>query len=185
MSLNSVSDIHVTGIKSYQEIAAYTSGQIFPLQSYTEISKFTDYVKNSLRSGTTIAKNRYTSSKKRTAADEGRFLVEEKIETLVITLNVKNRNKAQYVKLYDSNGRSYSAQSTTAYSQVYNIDNPVAGQWRLNFPSSAGERSFIAKAIAKDTVDFVPYFLHQESKDSPVLSVSHPLKGKFFYLFIV
>ena len=135
-------------------------------------------MKNSLRSGTTIAKNTYGSSRKRSAASEGAFYVEAGVETLLITLNVKNQNTATNVKLHDSNGRSYSAQSTTAYSQVYSIDNPNPGQWQLTFPSSAGERSFIAKAISKKTIDFVPYFLHQENKDGPVLSVSHPLKGR-------
>lgn len=137
-------------------------------------------MKNSLRSGTTIAKNTYGSSSKRSAASEGSFFVDAGIETLLITLNVKNQNTAQYVKLFDSTGRAYSAQSTTAYSQVYSIDNPAPGQWQLQFPSSAGERSFIAKAIAKETIDFVPYFLHQESKAGPVLSISQPLKGKCF-----
>ena len=137
-------------------------------------------MKSSLKGGTTIAKNTYTTSRRRSAATEGYFFVDEDIETLLISLNVKNANTAQSVKLFDSTGKAYSAQSTTAYSQVYSVDNPLPGKWHLQFPSGAGERSFIAKAIAKETVDFVPYFVHQEKEGSPVLSVSHPLQGRTF-----
>ena len=87
------------------------------------------------------------------------------------------QNTARMVTLADSSGKKYTAQSTTAYNQVYTIENPQQGKWLLSFPVYTGAHSFIAKAYGNKNVDFVTYFMHQERPDGPVLTIANPLKG--------
>eukprot|EP00112_Aurelia_sp_Birch-Aquarium-sp1_P004689 Seg153.11 transcript_id=Seg153.11/GoldUCD/mRNA.D3Y31 product=Hemicentin-2 protein_id=Seg153.11/GoldUCD/D3Y31 len=168
------------GIKSYQEIASYTSGQIFPLKTHAEITQFTSYVKSSLRSGTTIAKgafSHFAARGKRSSTTHSSFYVDSTVDTLIITLNVMQQNTARMVTLADSSGKKYTAQSTTAYNQVYTIENPKQGKWLLSFPVYTGAHSFVAKAYGGKSVDFVTYFMHQERQNGPLLTIANPLKG--------
>lgn len=171
----------LAGIKSYQEIASYTSGQIFPLKTHAEITQFTSYVKSSLRSGTTIAKgafSHFAARGKRSSTTHSSFYVDSTVDTLIITLNVMQQNTARMVTLADSSGKKYTAQSTTAYNQVYTIENPKQGKWLLSFPVYTGAHSFVAKAYGGKSVDFVTYFMHQERQNGPLLTIANPLKGK-------
>ena len=78
----------VIGIKSYKELAAYTSGQILPLGRHSEISKFTSYVKHSLKSGATIAKGTFRTTRQRSvAANEGNFYVDSEVKSIMVTVN--------------------------------------------------------------------------------------------------
>ena len=90
--------------------------------------------------------------------------------------------KVRYVKLRDGNGKYYSSQSRTVYTAMFNINDPVPGQWTLSFRRRSGKHTFIVKAFSENTMDFVPYFLHQEKKGWPVLSVSNPLSGRYNFL---
>ena len=87
------------------------------------------------------------------------------------------QNTARMVMLTDSSGKKYTAQSTTAYNQVYTIEKPKQGKWLLSFPVYTGAHSFIAKAHGDKNVEFVTYFMHQERPDGPVLAIANPLKG--------
>ena len=79
----------------------------------------------------------------------------------------------------DPTSKAATADATTTYTKVYNINSPVPGKWKLKVPTFVGEYSFTAKIFSDaKTIDFSVYFLHQERKDSPVISVANPLSGK-------
>ena len=78
--------------------------------------------------------------------------------------------------------KAATADATTTYTRVYNIDSPTPGKWKLKVPVYAGEYSFIAKVFSESTIDFAAYFLHQERKGGPVVSVANPLSGKDYSL---
>eukprot|EP00112_Aurelia_sp_Birch-Aquarium-sp1_P026024 Seg898.2 transcript_id=Seg898.2/GoldUCD/mRNA.D3Y31 product="hypothetical protein" protein_id=Seg898.2/GoldUCD/D3Y31 len=214
------------GIKSYKEIAAHTSGQILPLKRHSEISKFSSYIKNSLKNGITIAKGTVRTTRQRAkgifrttrqrpkgifrtakqrakgttrttrqrakgifkttrlrgqaflrTANKRKFFVDSEVKSIMVTVNSWFAYKVRYMKLRDGNGKYYSPQSRTVYTAIFNIDDPVVGQWTISFRRRSGRHTFIVKAFSEKTMDFVPYFLHQEKKGWPLLSVSNPLSG--------
>ena len=166
-----------TGIAPFREIASYTSGQIFPLQSHADITKFTDFVGNSLKDSTII--------KEGSNNQNYYFVVDGEVNTLLLSLNAVQTSAVTSAALIDPFGVTRSATQTTAYSRVYTIANPAAGQWHLRFPPSSGSNSFIAKSVGNNSIDFTPYFLHQEDemKGTPILSLSNPVKGNFVPIF--
>eukprot|EP00795_Rhopilema_esculentum_P012478 gene12478-3161_t len=165
------------GINSYKEIASYSSGQIFPLNSHSEISSLTNYVKTSLRSGVIIAKGAFTPTygRKRRSTNEHVFHVESHIDTLLVSLDVLVPNSARHAKLRDPRGVLHSAESTTLFTRVFNIDKPVPGPWSLSIPLHAGSHEFTAKLFSDKAIDFDVYYLHQEKDTWPVVAVSNPL----------
>lgn len=80
--------------------------------------------------------------------------------------------------LNDPTAKAASADITTAYTRVYNIDNPAAGKWILQIHPAAVEWSFVAKALGDAKIDFTTRFLHQERKGGPVILISNPVSGK-------
>lgn len=80
--------------------------------------------------------------------------------------------------LNDPFAKAAMADTTAAYTRVYNIDSPAAGKWSLVAPSETGEGSFVAKAVGDAKIDFTAYFLHQERTGGPVISISNPVSGK-------
>ena len=168
-----------TGIAPFREIASYTSGQIFPLQSDADITKFTDFVGNSLKDSTIIKEGRNNP--------DYYFVVDGEVNTLLLSLDAVQASAVTLAALIDPFGVTRSATQTTAYSRVYTIANPAAGQWHLRFPPSSGSNSFIAKSVGNNSIDFTPYFLHQEDemKRTPVLSLSDPVKGNFVSISII
>lgn len=168
-----------TGIAPFREIASYTSGQIFPLQSDADITKFTDFVGNSLKDSTIIDEG---SNKQ-----DYHFVVDGEVNILLLSLNAIKSSAVRLAALIDPFGAAKNASQTTAYSRVYTIANPATGQWHLRFPNSSGSNSFIAKSVGNNSIDFTPYFLHQENKmeGTPVLSLSDPVKGNFANQFLI
>ena len=90
----------ITGIKSYKEIATYTSGQIFPLKNHAEINSFTNYVKTSLKSGVTIAKGHYKPTfgrRRRSATTAHELFVESGVDVLQVTIEVMARDSPRFL----------------------------------------------------------------------------------------
>ena len=173
------------GIKSYEELAEYTSGQIFPLKSHSELMKFKDFVEDSLKSKSTIAMGSSASSSitgKRSVQRRYEILVDRNISTLIVSLNAKPINAGAWVNLIDAAGTAYSAQSSTPYTKVYSIASPAPGKWFLVVPSTVSEVTFIAKVVSVNSIDFAHHFLHQQTTDasSPVLSIPDPLIGNSY-----
>eukprot|EP00112_Aurelia_sp_Birch-Aquarium-sp1_P024237 Seg757.1 transcript_id=Seg757.1/GoldUCD/mRNA.D3Y31 product="Metabotropic glutamate receptor 4" protein_id=Seg757.1/GoldUCD/D3Y31 len=122
-----------TGIAPFREIASYTSGQIFPLQSDADITKFTDFVGNSLKDSTIIDEG---SNKQ-----DYHFVVDGEVNILLLSLNAIKSSAVRLAALIDPFGAAKNASQTTAYSRIYTIANPATGQWHLRFPNSSGSKN--------------------------------------------
>eukprot|EP00794_Sanderia_malayensis_P005644 gene5644-6340_t len=174
------------GIKSYEEIAAYTSGQIFPLQMSSDLLKFKEFVENSLKNKDTIdqgvlpmASSSITTGKKRGARTMlTRYVtVDDNIATLIISISAKQRGVANYVSLKKPDASSVSAQSSTSYTRVFSISHPSSGRWRMEYPTGQ-PISFVVSAISDRPIDFQNYYMLQESADAPILTIQNPLIGR-------
>ncbi len=148
------------GIKSYEEVASHTSGQIFPLKSHAEIMKFKEFVENSLKSKTTIAKRTILTSSRKRAIKSYKIPIDSEMTALMMSISVKQTSAVNGISLIDPAGTSHSATSTTQYSKLFNIQNPAAGAWSLQYPSGIGEISFVADAVSDKALDFQYYFMH-------------------------
>ena len=82
------------------------------------------------------------------------------------------------IVLENPSSNATTADATNTYTKVYNINNPSPGKWKLTVPTFVGEYSYTAKLFCNKTIDFATYFLHQERKDGPVISIMNPLSGK-------
>ena len=94
-----LSAFYITGIKSYKDIASYTSGQIFPLKNHGEISSFTKYIKTSLKSGVTVAKGHFTPKfgrKRRSTTNAHELYVESDVDVLQVTVEVMAKDSARF-----------------------------------------------------------------------------------------
>ena len=62
---------------------------------------------------------------------------------------------------------------------IFEIKDPIPGQYTLNFPRSVGQYEYKAQAVSKEPIEFVYSFMYQESaaKRSPPFSIENPIKG--------
>lgn len=154
----------------FSEIASYTSGQIFPLKTDKEIEKFKDYVDDCLKDSVIITEGK--------SGSDFYITIDGEITTLLISLELKQADRSQYVKLVDPFGDKVSAILTTTYSCVFKQEMPMPGTWHLKYPAGLDITSYVAKSVGNNTVDFATYFLHEGNGSGPVLSVTSPVKGK-------
>ena len=63
---------------------------------------------------------------------------------------------------------------------IFEIKDPIPGQYTLNFPRSVGQYEYKAQAVSKEPIEFVYSFMYQESaaKRSPPFSIENPIKGE-------
>ncbi len=162
------------GIQSYEEIAAYTSGQIFPLTSTTDLLKFKDFVENSLKNKETISQGVLP-----TGSSSYTFYldVDSDIKSLIVSLSFKQSGLGNGIRLEDSRNVAYTAQSSTSYTKVFSVTNPIPGVWYLHYPPGQAI-SHVVDVISDNPIDFQYHFMFQESASSPVLTIPSPLKGK-------
>jgi len=168
------------GVQSYKDIASYTSGQVFPLQNHEEIRSFTNYIKTSLMHSVTIAKGRYTPTfgrKRHSRSTSNDLFVEAAVDILQVSIEVMARGSTSTIVLENPSSNAATADATNTYTKVYNINSPSPGKWKLTVPIFVGEYSYTAKLFCNKTIDFATYFLHQERKDGPVISLMNPLSG--------
>jgi len=154
----------------FVEVASYTSGQIFPLQTDSEIEKFKDYVEDSLKDSVIIEEGKGGSSIYLTLDGE--------VTLLLISLELTQANQAQNVRLVDPYGQQYLPIISTTYSCIFKERYPIPGKWQLKCPHGVEAKAYTAKSAGNNTIDFTPYFLHSENETSPVLSVETPVKGE-------
>ena len=66
---------------------------------------------------------------------------------------------------------------------IFEIKDPIPGQYTLNFPRSVGQYEYKAQAVSKEPIEFVYSFMYQESaaKRSPPFSIENPIKGEQYY----
>ena len=156
----------------FAEIASYTSGQIFPLQTDSEIEKFKDYVEDSLKDSVIITEGRGGSGVQITLDGE--------ITLLLITMELRQANTATNVRLVDPLGNQFLPTLTTTYTCIFKQKYPMPGTWQLKCPVGTEIKTYSAKSAGNNTIDFTPYFLHSENETSPVLSVDTPVTGNFY-----
>ena len=163
-----MSSIH----SAYVDIASYTSGQIFPLKTDSEIEKFKDYVDDCLKDSVLIAEGK--------SGSDIFITIDGEITTLLISLEVKQANQARYVKLVDPVGELLSPIIVTTYTCIFKQAYPMPGTWHMKYPAGIEIKSFAGKSAGNNTIDFAPYFLHEETKGGPVLSVKSPKLGRTY-----
>jgi len=155
---------------AFIEIASHTSGQIFPLQTDSEIEKFKDYVDDSLKDSVIIAEGK--------SGSDIFITIDGEITTLLISLEVKQANQAQYVKLVDPFGDILKPTIVTTYTCIFKQIRPMPGTWHMKYPAGIQIKSYSGKSVGNNTIDFAAYFLHEEVKGGPVLSVKSPKLGE-------
>ena len=157
--------------QGFAKIASYTSGQIFPLQTDSAIEKFKDYVEDSLKDSVTIQEGEGEPSVYIT--------VDGEVKLLLISMNIKQANKAHSIRLVDPKGNQSKPVLSTTYTCIFKVRNPDPGTWELRCPVGVDIKTYSAKSAGNNTVDFTLYFLHSENEISPVLSIEMPVKGEF------
>ncbi|XP_047127877.1 uncharacterized protein LOC100200589 [Hydra vulgaris] len=173
-----------SGIDSFKEIAAYTSGQIFPLKDDKEIMSFTEYVKSSLQQDTVIASGEATKgiSTKREAITSYDFFVDDGIEKIIVSASTSALNAVNLIQLQFEDGKQASPSTTTSMTKIYQVTSSSKGffgKWTLNLPTSAGDFKYSVQAVSNDPIEFSISFAYQQhpTKNSPVYLFSDPIKG--------
>ncbi|XP_065657087.1 uncharacterized protein LOC136082288 [Hydra vulgaris] len=173
-----------SGIDSFKEIAAYTSGQIFPLKDDTEIMSFTEYVKSSLQQDTVIASAETSTgiSTKSEAITSYDFFVDDGIEKISVFASTSALNAVNLIQLQFEDGTLASPSTTTSMTKIYQLTSSSKGffgKWTLNLSTSAVDFKYSVQAVSNDPIEFSISFAYQQhpTNNSPVYLFSDPIKG--------
>ena len=162
----------VSKMESFRSVAQATGGLMFPLHSSKEIEKLAKFVNQNLQGGATVDSNTVNETKTKTYT----IAVDETIKTLVLTVIMSKIGTD--VQLLSPNGIEQNTSSRLDMNVIFNVENPIPGNWTLAVPSSAGDVEYLVRTISKLNIDFSHYYfkyLPRNSRDH--VPVVHPLIG--------
>lgn len=156
------------GDTKYKEIADLTGGHVFSLKE-KELPNLVAYVKSSLFIDTSIAVKGKSESTKET------FQVDSNIFILIITVTVTNN--ADSVTLLTPNNSPYTQNITTISNiKVFEVVNPVPGEWSITYEDAVGNLTFGVEAISKEPIEFS--FNMQAEVKGTTYAVFNPIEGQ-------
>ena len=164
---------HVSKMESFRNVAQATGGLMFPLHSSKEIEKLSKFVNQNLQGGATVDSNTVHETKTKTYT----IAVDETIKTLVLTVIMSKIGID--VRLLSPNGIEQNTSSRLDMNVIFNVENPIPGNWTLAVPSSAGDVEYLVRTISKLNIDFSHYYFKYLPKNSrDHVPVVHPLIGE-------
>jgi hypothetical protein len=164
---------HTSKMESFRNVAQATGGLMFPLHSSKEIEKLSKFVKQNLQGGATVDSNVVNESNTKTYT----IIVDETIKTLVLTV-VMTKSDID-VRFFSPNDVEQNTTSQLNKNVIFNVENPVPGNWTLTVPSSAGDIEYLVRTTSKLNIDFSHYYfkyVRKSPKDH--IPVVHPLIGE-------
>ena len=159
-------------------------GNVFPLNDDKELIKFTKFVNASLKRNTLLSSGGNLSGrKKRSTSFSREFTVDDGISTATVSIAVSRPNMASQVSLVGPGNKKLNAQTTTSMSIIFEIVNPKAGHYQINFPNTVGKYEYNVQGVSDKAIEFTGSFTHQQNplKDSPTISITTPFKGELIY----
>jgi len=165
----------------YKKIATATSGQVFQLANDAEMLKLIPFVHSCLQKDTQIGSGGSSSGRyKRSIGRSHSFNVDDSIAKLIISVDVEKRNSAQYVILKKPNGNIVRESAIMSMARIFEIADPQAGVWLIEFPNNVGKYEYNMQAVSKFPIEFTYNFMYQQSerKNSPPFSMPQPFKGR-------
>ncbi|XP_065069649.1 hemicentin-1-like isoform X2 [Rhopilema esculentum] len=183
------------GIQSFRDLAAFTSGQVFPLKSDKELRNLTSFVKDSLDSTQIISISRTFLPKKKSLYKNKRrsrsrrskgvsqfpLQVDEFAFKLQVTVTTE-RETTKNIRLLNPKGHIIQPLVNLSHSLVYKIEKPMMGEWILFVPTDVGKFDYIARVKSSSVIEFGYYYvLDYNGISSPV---AHPLTGERCKVFV-
>ncbi|XP_057290819.1 von Willebrand factor A domain-containing protein 7-like [Hydractinia symbiolongicarpus] len=146
----------------------FSLGHVFSLKE-KELPNLVAYVKSSLFIDTSIAVKGKSESTKET------FQVDSNIFILIITVTVTNN--ADSVTLLTPNNSPYTQNITTISNiKIFEVVNPVPGEWSITYEDAVGNLTFGVEAISKEPIEFS--FNMQAEVKGTTYAVFNPIDGQ-------
>lgn len=171
---------HISKLSSFKTVAQATGGLMFPLHSSKEIKKLSRFVKQNLQGGATVDSNNVNESSTKSYT----IVVDDTIKTLVLTVIMSKIDTS--VRFISPEGVEQSATNRLDMNVIFNLENPIPGNWTLEVPSSAGDVEYLVRTISKLNIDFSHYYFKYapRRRSRNHIPVVHPLLGEFIICHI-
>lgn len=168
-------------VKSFEELAAYTNGQVFALKNDRELLQLSNWLSDSLQSRSTISVSRnseklYSGTKRKSPFDRRPIIVDDTVEVLDVSVTVtKGRHSKKHVFLKRPDGVIVKPVRALAQHLQFKISKPMPGTWILMVSGQVGTHNTVVKGSGDKTIEFGYMFLYESSRT--ISPIDHPLLG--------